>query len=91
MESLTRHIQSTENHRLKRGVKKVIIETGLLTEAEKIEACRIVQPAADFVKTYTGFLGSVGNQSRCSIENLSTLICEERPAVVSRLWKQHSP
>lgn len=43
----------------KYGVKNVIIETGLLTEAEKIEACRIAQSAAaDFVKTSTGFAGS---------------------------------
>ncbi len=37
---------------------KVIIETGLLTDAQKIAACVIVQSAgADFVKTATGFNG----------------------------------
>lgn len=37
-------------------VLKVIIETCLLTEEEKIEACRIsVLADADFVKTSTGF------------------------------------
>lgn len=37
-------------------VLKVIIETGLLTEDEKIRACEIAQSAgADFVKTSTGF------------------------------------
>jgi deoxyribose-phosphate aldolase len=35
---------------------KVIIETCLLTEAEKVEACRLaVEGGADFVKTSTGF------------------------------------
>ena len=37
-------------------VLKVIIETCLLTDAEKIKACEIAQSAgADFVKTSTGF------------------------------------
>ncbi len=37
-------------------VLKVIIETCLLTEAEKIEMCRIVGEAgADYIKTSTGF------------------------------------
>jgi deoxyribose-phosphate aldolase len=38
---------------------KVILETGLLTDAEKIIACEISKKAgADFVKTSTGFAGS---------------------------------
>jgi deoxyribose-phosphate aldolase len=38
------------------AILKVIIETCLLTEAEKTEACEIVKNAgADFVKTSTGF------------------------------------
>jgi len=37
---------------------KVIIETGLLTDEEKVLACRIVKEAgADFVKTSTGLFG----------------------------------
>ncbi|MGQ9367224.1 deoxyribose-phosphate aldolase [Azospirillum sp. ST 5-10] len=37
---------------------KVIIETGLLSDAEKVLACRLAQEAtADFVKTSTGFAG----------------------------------
>lgn len=37
-------------------VLKVIIETCLLTEAEKITMCRVVTDAgADFIKTSTGF------------------------------------
>ncbi len=41
-----------------KALLKVIIETGLLTEAEKQLACRLVQDAgAHFVKTCTGFLG----------------------------------
>ena len=40
-------------------VVKVIIETGLLTENEKVLACRLVKNAeADFVKTSTGFNAS---------------------------------
>ncbi|WP_353094091.1 deoxyribose-phosphate aldolase [Tissierella praeacuta] len=39
-----------------RAIVKVIIETCLLTEEEKIKACEIVMEAkADFVKTSTGF------------------------------------
>ncbi len=35
---------------------KVILETGLLTDAEKVRACRLAMEAgADFVKTSTGF------------------------------------
>lgn len=37
---------------------KVIIETALLTQEEKVQACRLSQAAgADFVKTSTGFAG----------------------------------
>lgn len=37
---------------------KVIIETALLDDAEKVTACRLAQAAgADFVKTSTGFAG----------------------------------
>jgi deoxyribose-phosphate aldolase len=37
---------------------KVIIETALLTEAEKIKACQLAKEAdADYVKTSTGFSG----------------------------------
>jgi deoxyribose-phosphate aldolase len=41
-------------------IVKVIIETGLLTDEEKITACRLAKEAgADFVKTSTGLLGGV--------------------------------
>lgn len=40
----------------KRGIVKTIIETCLLTDEEKVKACRIAKEAgADFVKTSTGF------------------------------------
>lgn len=40
---------------------KVILETGLLTEEEKVRGARLVQKAgADFVKTCTGFGGGHG-------------------------------
>lgn len=43
----------------KNTVVKVIIETGLLTEDEKVLACRLVKESgADFVKTSTGFNAS---------------------------------
>lgn len=39
-----------------KALVKVIIETALLTEAEKMKACELAQEAgADFVKTSTGF------------------------------------
>jgi deoxyribose-phosphate aldolase len=41
------------------AIVKVIIETALLSEEEKVQACRISQAAgADFVKTSTGFAKS---------------------------------
>lgn len=46
----------------RRGVRtvKVIIETGLLSDEEKITATEIVaKSGADYVKTCTGFLGSI--------------------------------
>lgn len=40
------------------GGCKVILETALLTDEEKVRACRLaVQAGADFVKTSTGFAG----------------------------------
>lgn len=40
-------------------ILKVIIETCLLTEKEKVQACEIAEAAgADFVKTSTGFAGA---------------------------------
>lgn len=45
-----------EVSRSQRAILKVIIETSLLTDAEKVLACRLAQSAgADFVKTSTGF------------------------------------
>lgn len=41
---------------LDRAIVKVILETGLLTDEEKVTACRLALKAkADFVKTSTGF------------------------------------
>jgi deoxyribose-phosphate aldolase len=43
-----------------RALLKVIMETILLTDTEKLAACEISEKAgADFVKTSTGFLGGV--------------------------------
>jgi len=40
------------------GLLKVILETALLSDIEKVTACEIgVEAGADFVKTSTGFLG----------------------------------
>ena len=41
---------------------KVIIETALLTDEEKVTACQLAQRAgADFVKTCTGFSGGAAS------------------------------
>lgn len=51
-------IRAVRNASRSRTVLKVIIETNLLTEEEKVLACEISKKAgADFVKTSTGFLG----------------------------------
>lgn len=55
-------IESVVQAAKSRGIRvvKVIIETGLLEDPEKVKAVDIVVKAgADFVKTCTGFLGSV--------------------------------
>ncbi len=40
------------------AIVKVIIETGFLTDEEKVHACKLAKEAgADFVKTSTGFFG----------------------------------
>jgi deoxyribose-phosphate aldolase len=46
-------VQTAKRHRV---ISKVILETALLTDDEKIKACLLVKKAgADFVKTSTGF------------------------------------
>ena len=56
---------------------KVIIETCLLTEAEKIEMCRVVsESGADYIKTSTGF--STGGATREDV----ALLRENLPASV---------
>lgn len=48
--------QVVQTAKKKRAVSKVILETALLTDEEKIKACLLVKKAgADFVKTSTGF------------------------------------
>jgi deoxyribose-phosphate aldolase len=49
-------IQSVVDAARGRALVKVILETGLLTDEEKVQACTIAKRAgADFVKTSTGF------------------------------------
>ena len=56
---------------------KVIIETCLLTDAEKIELCRVVsESGADYIKTSTGFGG--GGATR---EDLALFKAHEAPHV----------
>jgi len=51
-------IESVVNVAQGKALTKVIIETALLTEEEKIKACQLSKSAgADFVKTSTGFSG----------------------------------
>lgn len=58
-------------------ILKVIVETCLLTEAEKIQMCRIVTSAgADYIKTSTGF--STGGATREDV----ALLRENLPASV---------
>ena len=55
-------------------ILKVIIETCLLTDEEKIEMCRIVsESGADFIKTSTGFSsgGATREDIRLFSENIS--------------------
>jgi deoxyribose-phosphate aldolase len=48
-------------------IVKVIIETGLLTDEEKVYACKLAKEAgADFVKTSTGFSGSFSGKATVS-------------------------
>jgi deoxyribose-phosphate aldolase len=61
-EYVKRDIASVVEAAKSRGVRavKVIIETGLLTDEEKVKAVElIVEAGGDYVKTCTGFLGSV--------------------------------
>ncbi|MDQ6599709.1 deoxyribose-phosphate aldolase [Bacillus salipaludis] len=52
-----------------RALTKVIIETSLLTQEEKIRACQLaVQAGADFVKTSTGF-----SSGGATIEDISLM------------------
>lgn len=54
--------------RERKAVLKVILETGLLTDQEKLAACAISEEArADFVKTSTGFLGGVATVEDVSL------------------------
>lgn len=56
LETVQKDIQGVVAACRNRAVVKVILETGLLTEDEKITACSICKTAgADFVKTSTGF------------------------------------
>ncbi len=53
-------------------ILKVIVETGLLTDDEKITMCKIVhQSGADYIKTSTGFLagGATEHDVRILVEN----------------------
>lgn len=55
-ELIERDIQSVVNAAKGKALTKVIIETSLLTDEEKVLACEVAKKAgADFVKTSTGF------------------------------------
>ena len=56
-DDVLREIRAVKRH-CEGKILKVIIETCLLTEEEKIEMCRVVsESGADFIKTSTGFGG----------------------------------
>ncbi|MFC0270058.1 deoxyribose-phosphate aldolase [Metabacillus herbersteinensis] len=66
-ELVERDIRSVVEAAKGRALTKVIIETSLLTEEEKVRACQIaVKAGADFVKTSTGF--STGGATVADIE-----------------------
>lgn len=57
-------IESVVNAAQGKALTKVIIETALLTEEEKIKACQLSKSAgADFVKTSTGFSGGGASEA----------------------------
>ncbi|MET1160304.1 MAG: deoxyribose-phosphate aldolase [Thermoprotei archaeon] len=61
-DTVLRDIRDVVSASKKHGIEivKVIIETGLLTDEEKIKAAELVVKAgADYVKTCTGFLGGI--------------------------------
>lgn len=56
--TVLRDIQAVVGAAAGKALVKVIIETSLLSDEEKVTACRLaVQAGADFVKTSTGFQG----------------------------------
>lgn len=56
--TVLRDIQAVVDAAAGKALVKVIIETSLLSDEEKVTACRLaVQAGADFVKTSTGFQG----------------------------------
>lgn len=57
-ETVKKDITAVVDTAVNRALTKVIIETSLLTNDEKVEACELAKAAgADFVKTSTGFSG----------------------------------
>lgn len=57
-DAVLRDIRAVVDAAAGKALVKVIIETSLLTDEEKVRACRLaVQAGADFVKTSTGFQG----------------------------------
>jgi deoxyribose-phosphate aldolase len=60
----------------KEVLTKIIIETSLLTDDEKIRACKLAKEAgADYVKTSTGFSG--GGATRSDIELMRRTVGED--------------
>lgn len=72
-----------------RRILKVIIETCLLTDAEKIKMCEIVtQAGADYIKTSTGFStgGATFSDVKLMVENVGPQVRLKLRAVFV-LWK----
>ncbi len=58
---------------------KVIIETCLLTDAEKIELCRVVsESGADYIKTSTGFGGGGATREDVALFKAHGAPCEDQ-------------
>lgn len=70
-----RDIEGVVNAAKGKALVKVIIETNLLTNDEKVKVCEIAKLAgADFVKTSTGFItGKDGSASQATVDDVKLM------------------
>ncbi len=76
LEYIKKDIEAVVNAAKEKALTKVIIETCLLTDEEKITACKLSKEAgADFVKTSTGF--STGGATASDIKLMRETVGDE--------------